>query len=95
MAATVSNPPVSHSNPSLVVSFVALVCLSLPYVWVIVVGTAKDTEPDLPPDLQPPMDPQQRVSDFRMCRWDSLESSKGDFVFGPGAGNACVYAWWG
>lgn len=41
-----------------------------------------DTEPDLPADLQPPMDPQQRVSDFRMCCWTPLETS--DFVFGRG-----------
>ncbi|CAK9027632.1 unnamed protein product [Durusdinium trenchii] len=42
-----------------------------------------DTERDLPTDLQPPMDPGQRISDFRQCRWSSLEGEKG-FAFGQG-----------
>jgi len=41
----------------------------------------KDREPDLPHDLQPPMNPEQRVSDFRLCRWE-LEAD--GFVFGAG-----------
>lgn len=41
----------------------------------------KDREPDLPHDLQPPTNPEQRVSDFRLCRWE-LEAD--DFVFGAG-----------
>ncbi|CAJ1398309.1 unnamed protein product [Effrenium voratum] len=41
-----------------------------------------DREPDLPVELQPPMDPQQRISDFRLCKWGDLEGAPG-FTFGP------------
>mmetsp|Transcript_43276 Transcript_43276/g.101009 ORF Transcript_43276/g.101009 Transcript_43276/m.101009 type:complete len:469 (-) Transcript_43276:7-1413(-) len=42
-----------------------------------------DQEPDLPPDLQPPLDPQKRVSDFRLCKWDAFTQEPG-FAFGAG-----------